>query len=279
MIKIYKPTSPGRRARRILKPDVAKKRPLRKLTKGLNKSVGRNNGRISTRHKQRGAKRLYREIDFLRDNAGISGVVASVEYDPNRGSNVALINYANGDKRYILAPEGLHVGMKVEAGDSVEPTVGNCMALSNIPLGMEIHNLEVNPGAGGILVRGAGNYAQITAKEEKYVNVKLPSGEIKKFHKDCRATIGSLSNAEKRNIKIGKAGINRLKGKRPSVRGVAMSDPKHDHPHAGSYSTSGIGMSSPKTPWGKKARGVKTRKRKNTNYTVVKSRHDAKKRK
>ncbi len=215
---------------------------------------------------------MYRQIDFLRDKFNIPGVVATIEYDPNRGSNIALLNYVDGEKRYILAPEGLQKGTKVFSGENVEISVGNALPMEKIPLGVEIHNIEINPLSGGVLVRGAGNYAQIMAKEGDFVTLKLPSGEVKRLPGRCYATIGVLSNADVRNVRLGKAGRKRNLGWRPHVRGVAMANPAGDHPHAGKYKTSGIGMSAPKSPWGWITRGVKTRKRKRTNYTIVKRR-------
>jgi large subunit ribosomal protein L2 len=218
---------------------------------------------------------MYRLIDFKRDKRGIPAKVATLEDDPNRGPNIALLHYADGEKRYILAPQDLQKGMEVVAGESAELSPGNAMPLKNIPLGMDIHNIELNPGSGGKLVRGAGNSAQIIAKEGKYVNVKLPSGEVKQILGDCYASLGSLSNEDRRHTRAGKAGRKRHLGKRPTVRGVAHSSPR-DHPHGGSYKDTGIGMPSPKTPWGKKTRGVKTRKRKKTDRTIVLNRHKAK---
>ena len=272
MIKTYKPTSEGLRRRKTLVKKVSKGRPLKKLTRGKVGPAGRGNGKVSVRHKQRGAKKLYRTIDFKRNKKDIPGKVADIHDDPNRGCNIALVNYPDGEKRYILAPEDLKIGSSVISGEKAPFDVGNALPLSKIPLSMPIHNIEINPGAGGALVRGAGNTALIVAKEGNYVNVRLPSGEVKKFLGSCYATIGSLSNPDRRNVRLGKAGRKRHLGSRPAVRGVAMNDPKKDHPHAGKYKTSGIGMSSPKTPWGKKARGVRTRKRKRTNRTIVKSR-------
>lgn len=274
MIKTYRPTSEGLRRRKTLVKKVSKDRPLKSLTRGITGHAGRNNGTVSVRHKQRGAKKLYRYIDFKRDKKDILGTVVDIYDDPNRGCNIALINYPDGDKRYILAPETLKKGSQVISGEKVSFDIGNALPLSNIPLSMPIHNIEVNPGAGGSLVRGAGNAALIVAKEGKYVNVRLPSGEVKKFLGECYATIGSLSNPDQRNVRLGKAGRKRHLGSRPAVRGVAMNDPKKDHPHAGKYKTSGVGMKSPKTPWGKRARGVRTRKRTRTNRTIVKSRRN-----
>lgn len=272
MIKTYKPTSEGLRQRKTLIKEVDNVAPLKSKLSVLKASPGKSRGRISSRHKQRGAKKMYRQIDFRRDKYDIEGKVVTIEYDPNRDCNIALINYVDGDKRYIISPVGLEKGMKVISGEEVEVSVGNTMPMSNIPLGTEIHNIEINPKAGGILVRGAGSYAQILAKEGDYVNVKLPSGEVKKIMGRCYATIGVPSNPDKRNINLGKAGRKRHLGWRPHVRGVAMANPAGDHPHAGKYRTSGIGMSSPKSPWGWKTRGVKTRRRKRTNYTIIKRR-------
>jgi large subunit ribosomal protein L2 len=272
MIKSYKPKSEGLRTRKTLVVDVDYVRPQKKLSKGLVGPAGRSRGRISSRHKQRGSKKLYREIDFKRtDKLDIPAKVQTIEYDPNRGPNIALLSYKDGEKRYILAPAGLERGMTVVSSESAELKIGNSLPMKNIPLGMDIHNIEINPGAGGRLCRGAGNSAQIIAKEDKHVNIKLPSGEVKQVSGGCFATLGVLSNEDLRNTQLGKAGRNRYKGNRPHVRGVAMNDPHHDHPHAGKYKTSGVGMH-PKTPWGKKARGVKTRRRNKTNYTIIKSR-------
>jgi large subunit ribosomal protein L2 len=272
MIKVYRPTSEGLRTRKSLVREVDNVNPLKSKTAVLKIAPGRSRGRISSRHKQRGAKKMYRVIDFKRDKFNIPAKVVTIEYDPNRGANIALVSYSDGEKRYILAPEGLKKGMDVISGDKVEITVGNSLPLSEIPLGVEIHNIEVNPKAGGVFVRGAGTYAQIMAKEGDFVNVKMPSGEVKRFMGLCYATIGVLSNSDWRNINLGKAGRKRHLGWRPHVRGVAMANPAGDHPHAGKYKTSGIGMSSPKSPWGWKTRGVKTRKRRRTDYTVVKRR-------
>jgi large subunit ribosomal protein L2 len=271
MIKSYKPTSPGIRARRTLVREVDQVAPEKSLIKVKKGAVGRSHGRISSRHRQVGHKKHYRIVDFKRDKRNIEATVASVEYDPNRGPSIALINYADGEKRYILAPEGLKKGTKVISGENVEPVVGNALPLKNIPLGMAIHNIELNPGQGGQVARGAGNSAQILAKEGKYVNIKLPSGEVKKVLNNCYATVGVLSNADLRNINLGKAGKKRHLGWRPHTRGVAIANPT-DHPHGGSYKDTGIGMPSPKSPWGWKTRGKKTRSRQHTNKFIVKSR-------
>lgn len=271
MIKSYKPTSPGTRFRKTLVVDVDKKKPEKSLLKPLKGAVGRSKGRITTRHRQRGHKKHYRVVDFKRDKRDIPAKVAAIEYDPNRGPNIALLYYADGEKRYILAPENLKKGMTVVSGEEVEYSVGNALPLEKIPLGMPIHNIELSPGKGGQMVRGAGNSAVITAKEGNYVNIRLPSGEVKRVLKSCYATIGALSNADLRNINLGKAGRKRHLGRRPHTRGVAHSSPR-DHPHGGSYKDTGIGMPSPKSPWGWKTRGKKTRRRKYTDKYIVKDR-------
>ncbi|MFC1621947.1 50S ribosomal protein L2 [Patescibacteria group bacterium] len=267
MIKTYRPTSPGIRGRKTLVRDVDKKRPEKSLTRPLKGSVGRSKGRISTRHRQRGTKKFYRIIDFKRDKFDIPGKVAFIEHDPNRGCDIALINYADGEKRYILAPEGLKVGTEIMSGPKSPLSLGNALPIADIPVSTRIHNVELNPGRGGQMARGAGNYATIMAKESPYANIKLPSGEVKKVQLKCYATIGELGNADLRHARAGKAGRRRHLGWRPAVRGVAMGTDAH--PHGGSYSDTGIGMPSPKTPWGKKTRGKKTRKRKNTDKFIV----------
>jgi len=269
MIKQYKPVTPGQRFRKSLSRDLDKGSEIRRLIHPLNGSAGKtNNGRITVRHKSRGAKKFYRVIDFKRDKLGVRGKVVSIEYDPNRGADIALISYLDGEKRYILAPLGLKKGMYVISDEMGEFSAGNSFPLKNIPLGTEIHNVEINPGQGAKIARGAGESTILVAKEGKYAHVKLPSGEIKKILLECRATIGILSNPELRNTSLGKAGRNRHLGVRPAVRGVAHASPRQ-HPHGGSYKDNGIGMPSPKTPWGKLARGVKTRKRRYTDKYVV----------
>jgi large subunit ribosomal protein L2 len=272
MIKTYKPTSYGQRTRKSLVRKVDNVRPLKSKTVSLVGTAGRTHGLVTSRHKQRGSKKLYRIIDFRREKYGIPAKVISIQYDPNRGPNIALIAYKDGEKRYILSPEGLEKGMVISSGIGLEPNVGNTMPLGEIPLGTQVHNVELNPRAGGIMVKGAGSYAILQAKDGNFVNLKLPSGEVKRVRSDCFATIGVLSNTDKRNTRLGKAGRNRYLGNRPHVRGVAMGDPSGDHPHAGKYRTSGIGMPSPKSPWGWKTLGVKTRKRRSTDYTIVKRR-------
>jgi len=262
MIKSYKPTSEGRRTRKTLIRATTKLRPEKSLTTPLKGAAGRNNGRISSRHRQRGHKKFYRVIDFKRNKFDIPAKVAALEYDPNRGPTIALVHYADGEKRYILAPENLHVGQQIVSSKSaVDMVPGNCTSLRNIHLGMQVHNIEINLGAGGQMVRGAGNYGIVMAKEGNYVNIKLPSGDVKKFLQDCLATIGVLSNVDFRNRVLGKAGIARHLGMRPHIRGVAIANPT-DHPHGGSYKDKGVGAPSPKSPWGWKTRGKKTRKRK-----------------
>lgn len=272
MIKSYRPTSEGRRTRKTLVREVTKLRPEKALIKSLKGPAGRNNGKVSSRHRQRGAKKFYRIVDFKREKFDIPATVTALEYDPNRGPTIALLNYADGEKRYILAPEGLQVGQKLMSSkDVIELIPGNCTVLKNIPLSTQVHNIEVNLGAGGQLVRGAGNYGTIMAKEGKYVNIKLPSGEVKKFLEECLATVGVLSNQDFRNRVLGKAGVGRHLGMRPHTRGVAMSNPS-DHPHAGSYKDKGVGMPSPKSPWGWKTKGKKTRSRKIGQKYLVSSR-------
>lgn len=271
MIKTYKPTTPARRSRKALKLKLSTARPLKSLRVSLKGPAGRSNGRVSVRHKERGAKKFYRVIDFKRNKHGITAKVVGLEYDPNRNVSIALLNYADGEKRYIIAPEGLNTGMVIVSGKNVEPSLGNALTLDNIPMGTFVHNIELNPGAGGILARSAGSSAQLMAKDGGYVNLRLPSGEVKRVLGTCMATIGVLGNEQYRNIRLGKAGTNRYKGVRPSVRGVAMANPS-DHPHAGSYRDNGIGMKFPKSPWGWNTRGKKTRRRSHTNHTIVKDR-------
>ena len=261
MIKKYRPTSEGLRTRKTLVRTITKHVPEKSLIQALKGPAGRNKGKISSRHRQRGHKKFYRIIDFKRDKYGIPAVVSALEYDPNRRPTIALLHYVDGEKRYILSPEGLKVGDKVQSSkDILEPLPGNCMSLKNIPLSVQVHSVEINLGAGGKLIRGAGSYGTIIAKEGKYVNIKLPSGEVKKFLQDCMATVGALSNPDFRNRVLGKAGIARHLGVRPHIRGVAIANPT-DHPHGGSYKDKGIGRPSPVSPWGWKTRGKKTMKR------------------
>ncbi len=261
-IKVYKPTTPGMRGRSVVKHSevITKKKPEKSLTVGLKKKGGRNNtGKITVRHRGGGNKRLYRIIDFKRDKIGVPAKVKAIEYDPNRSAYIALLTYADGEKRYILAPLGIKVGDTVVSGDVTEVKPGNSMPLKNIPLGTLIHNIEMIPGKGGILVRAAGASAQILAKEGNYAHIRMPSGEVRMIHLNCRATIGQLGNVDHENVNLGKAGIKRHKGFRPSVRGAAMNPV--DHPHGGGEGKAPVGHPGPMTPWGKPALGYKTRKK------------------
>lgn len=270
-MKRYKPTSSGRRQRADVDSSyLSKERPLRALTKGKRGPVGRSKGQVTIRHREVGEKKLYRQIDFKRDKKEIEGRVESIEYDPNRTANIALIVYPDGEKRYILAPAGLGIGDKVVSGEKVEIKDGNALPLKNIPVGLPIHNIELSPGRGGQLVRSAGAAARITAKEDKYVQVEMPSKEVRKILGECFGTLGQISRTEHGAVKLGKAGRKRHMGIRPTVRGVVMSP--RDHPHGGGVGRSGIGMKSPKSPWGKRTLGKKTRKRKHTDKYIVKDR-------
>ena len=271
-IKQYKPTSPGRRgATGYTFEEITKKKPEKSLTVPLKKKAGRNRqGRITVRHRGGGAKRMLRLIDFKRDNFGVPGKVAAIEYDPNRSARIALIHYADGDKRYILWPVGLKVGDTVMCGPEAEIRPGNALPLGRIPLGTAVHNVELALKRGGQLVRSAGGSAQVMAKEERYVLVRLPSGEIRKILADCLATVGQVGNVEHSQIKLGRAGRARLMGRRPKVRGSAMNP--NDHPHGGGEGKSPIGMPGPKTPWGKPALGYRTRRRKGSDKYIVRRR-------
>ena len=266
------PTSPGRRG--AVLPDFSEltsKETKKSLLQPLKKHSGRNNkGRITVRHRGGGHKRKYRTIDFKRSKIGIEGIVDSIQYDPNRSSNLALIKYKDGDWSYILSPEGLKVGQSVISADKTDISIGNSMPLKNIPSGTEVHNIELNAGQGAKLVRSAGNSAQVLATEGEHTLIRLPSGEMRRIHKECKATIGSLGNQDHKNIKLGKAGKNRHKGKRPTVRGVAMAP--NAHPHGGGEGKSPIGMPGPKTPWGRPALGKKTRKKKPSDKFIIRSR-------
>lgn len=261
-IKSYKPTSAGRRFYTSIDfNEVSKKEPEKSLVVSLKKSAGRNNqGKITVRHRGGGNRVKYRIIDFKRNKDNIPAKVVSIEYDPNRSSFIALLNYADGEKRYILAPRGLNVGDTVMSGENVEIKVGNCLKLKDIPVGTVIHNIEVHPGKGGQLVRSAGNEARLVAKEGKYATIKLPSGEVRMVLLECRATIGQVGNTDHQNVSLGKAGRKRHMGIRPTVRGSVMNPV--DHPHGGGEGKSPVGRPAPLTPWGKKAMGVKTRKNK-----------------
>lgn len=267
-IKTHKPTSPGKRHHVSIHQDyLSDKDPEKSLLAPLKKSGGRNTyGRITSRHKGGGHKRKYRIIDWKRNKVEIPGKVTAIEYDPNRSAHIALITYADGEKNYVLAPSGLAVGDTVMAGPNADIKIGNCLPLINIPLGTIIHNVEMKIGKGAQLVRSAGAAAQLMAKDGNHVLVKLPSGEVRKFHKDCRACIGQVGNSEHGSEKLGKAGRNRWKGRRPSVRGVAMNP--IDHPMGGGEGKSSGGRH-PCTPWGVPTKGFKTRKRKASDRDIV----------
>ncbi len=273
-IKQYKPTSPGRRgASGYSFEEITKKRPEKSLLAPLTKSGGRNNqGRISVRHRGGGHKRRLRLIDFKRDKTGVPGKVAAIEYDPNRSARIALIHYADGEKRYIIWPVGLAVGDTVMAGPKAEIKPGNALPLRNIPSGNIVHNLELHKGHGAQLVRGAGSSAQLMAREGDYVTVRLPSGELRRVHADCMAAIGQVGNVEHDQIKLGRAGRKRRLGRMPKVRGSAMKT--RDHPHGGGEGRAPIGLPGPKTPWGKPTLGYRTRRRKDTNKYIVRRRFD-----
>ena len=270
-IKSYKPTSAGRRFQTCTTfEEITRNEPEKKLLKPIKKSGGRNAlGRVTGRHRGGGHKRRYRIIDFKRNKDGVPARVASIEYDPNRSSNIALLHYEDGEKRYILAPLGLKVGDKLISGEEVEIRTGNAASLKNIPLGTPIHNVEMHIGHGGQIARGAGSHAQLMAKEGKYAFVKLPSGEVRMVSLECKATIGQVGNLEYENQSIGKAGRNRWKGRRPRVRGVAMNPV--DHPHGGGEGKSSGGRH-PVTPWGVPTKGYKTRIKKSSDKLIVKKR-------
>ena len=273
-IKAYKPTSNVRRNMTALtKEEITTSTPEKSLLAPDKKKGGRNNmGQITTRHHGGGHKRKYRVIDFKRNKDGVPGKVATIEYDPNRSANIALINYADGEKRYILAPKGLEVGTVIVSGETTDVKVGNCMEMGNMPEGTIIHNIEMHPGKGGQLARSAGVSAQILGSEEKYVIVRLQSGEVRKFLKKCRATVGAVGNEDHGLVNYGKAGRMRWKGVRPTVRGSVMNP--NDHPHGGGEGKTSIGRKAPLTPWGKKALGVKTRNsKKHSNRLIVRRRN------
>ncbi|MSQ14727.1 MAG: 50S ribosomal protein L2 [Dehalococcoidia bacterium] len=271
-VKLYKPTSPGRRGMSTSTfEEVTKSKPEKSLTAPLRKKAGRNfRGKITVRHRGGGAQRKLRIIDFKRDKVGIPGLVHSVEYDPNRSARIALIHYVDGEKRYMLAPIGVTVGSTIMSGTGAEIRPGNAMPMRSMPTGTIIHNIELKVGKGGQMVRSAGVSAQLMAKEGDYVLVRLPSGEMRRVGGECMATIGQLGNEDHSNIKLGKAGRNRLLGKRPTVRGSAMNP--RDHPHGGGEGKAPIGMPGPKTPWGKPALGYRTRHNKSTDKWIVKRR-------
>jgi len=262
-IKKFKPTSPGRRQMTVSTfEEITTSTPEKSLLAPLNKRAGRNNqGKITVRHQGGGHKRKYRIIDFKRNKDGIPGRVATIEYDPNRSANIALINYADGEKRYIIAPLGLKVGDTIVSGADADIKVGNALPLENIPVGTTIHNIELKPGKGGQLVRAAGSSAQLLGRDGEFVIIRLSSGEIRRIHNNCRATIGQVGNPDHELINIGKAGRSRWLGKRPTVRGSVMNP--NDHPHGGGEGRAPIGRKAPVTPWGKPTLGLKTRKKRN----------------
>ena len=271
-IKVYKPTSPGRRGMTVSTfEEITATTPERSLLQPLTKTGGRNNqGRMTTRHKGGGHKRMYRLIDFKRDKDNIPAKVATIEYDPNRTANIALLNYVDGEKRYIIAPQGLKVGDTVISGTDADIKAGNALPLANIPVGTVVHNVEMRPGCGAQIARSAGSSVQLMAKLDKYATLRLPSGEMRQVPIGCKATIGVVGNADQININLGKAGRNRWLGVRPANRGVVMNP--CDHPHGGGEGRSPVGRN-PVTPWGKPALGVRTRsKKKQSNKLIIRRR-------
>ena len=274
-IRKYNPTTPGLRGMTVSTfEEITTSTPEKSLTVTLKKNAGRNvRGKITVRHRGGGTRAKYRIIDFKRNKDGIPGKVTTIEYDPNRSANIALIVYADGEKRYILAPNKMVVGDVIVSGADADIQVGNALPVKNIPVGTIIHNIELKPGKGGQMVRSAGNGAQLMAKEGAYASVRLPSGEVRKIRMECRATVGEVGNLDHENIKIGKAGRKRHMGIRPTVRGSVMNP--NDHPHGGGEGKTGIGRVSPVTPWGKPALGYKTRKKnKPSNQYIVKRRNE-----
>ena len=270
-IKKFKPTTPTRRYMTVADfNDLSDKEPEKSLLAPLKKTAGRNsNGRVTSRRRGGGHKRRYRIIDFKRDKDGIPAKVASIEYDPNRSAWIALLNYADGEKRYILAPDEVEVGDKLLSGEKADIKPGNSLKLKDIPVGTIVHNVELKPGKGGQIARSAGTTAQLLAKEDRYAHVKMPSTEVRLIALECKATVGQVSNVEHENLVIGKAGRSRWKGKRPSVRGVVMNP--HDHPHGGGEGRSPAGRH-PVTPWGQKTMGMQTRKTKKSDEKIIRSR-------
>ncbi len=275
-VKKYSPITPARRFMTSQDySELSKVEPEKSLLQPNSKNGGRNSyGRITVRHQGGGNRQKYRVIDFKRDKDGIKAKVATIEYDPNRTANIALLNYVDGEKRYILAPVGLKVGDIVESGESADIRSGNALPLANIPVGSLVHNIELKPGKGGQMVRAAGNAAQLMAKEGDYASVRLPSGEVRMVRINCKATIGQIGNIDHENVKIGKAGRKRWMGVRPTVRGVVMNPV--DHPHGGGEGKSPIGRPSPVTPWGKPTLGYKTRKKKNKSDKFIVKRRNQK---
>ena len=271
-IRNYKPTTPGRRKMSsLVNEEITTNVPEKSLVVTIKKNGGRNNqGKITVRHHGGGEKRKYRLIDFKRNKLNVPGSVATIEYDPNRTANIALINYADGEKRYIIAPKGLTVGMTVEAGENADIKVGNALPIMNIPVGTMIHNIELRPGKGGELARSAGSSAQILGREGNYVMIRLSSGEQRKVLGTCMATVGEVGNEDSSLVKVGKAGRSRHMGIRPTVRGSVMNP--NDHPHGGGEGRAPVGRKAPMTPWGKPALGLKTRKKKQSDKFIVRRR-------
>ena len=272
-IRNYKPTTPGRRKMSaLINEEITTSTPEKSLVVTVKKNGGRNNqGKITVRHHGGGEKRKYRIIDFKRNKLNVPGSVASIEYDPNRTANIALINYADGEKRYIIAPKGLTVGMKIESGENADIKVGNALPIMNIPVGTMIHNVELRPGKGGELARSAGSSAQILGREGNYVMIRLSSGEQRKVLGTCFATVGEVGNEDSSLVKVGKAGRSRHMGIRPTVRGSVMNP--NDHPHGGGEGRAPVGRKAPMTPWGKPALGLKTRKKKQSDKFIVRRRN------
>ena len=275
-IRHFNPVTPGQRKKSTLvNEELTKTAPEKSLLKAKNKKSGRNNqGRITVRHQGGGAKQKYRLIDFKRNKQDIEGTVASIEYDPNRSANIALINYVDGEKRYIIAPKGLKVGMKIVSGENVDIKVGNALPIMNIPVGTVIHNIEMRPGKGAQIARSAGQSAQILGREERYVLVRLSSGETRKILGTCMATIGEVGNEDYSLVRLGKAGRTRHIGIRPTVRGSVMNP--NDHPHGGGEGRAPVGRKQPMTPWGKPALGYKTRKNKKSSNKLIVTRRNSK---
>ena len=275
-IRHFNPVTPGQRKKSTLvNEELTKTAPEKSLLKAKNKKSGRNNqGRITVRHQGGGAKQKYRLIDFKRNKHDIEGTVASIEYDPNRSANIALINYIDGEKRYIIAPKGLKVGMKIVSGENVDIKVGNALPIMNIPVGTVIHNIEMRPGKGAQIARSAGQSAQILGREERYVLVRLSSGETRKILGTCMATIGEVGNEDYSLVRLGKAGRTRHMGIRPTVRGSVMNP--NDHPHGGGEGRAPVGRKQPMTPWGKPALGYKTRKNKKSSNKLIVTRRNSK---
>ncbi len=270
-LKVYRPTSPGRRAMvSATFEEITKKKPEKSLLVTLKKKAGRNNqGRITVRHRGGGSRRKLRIIDFKRDKTGVTAEVLAIEYDPNRSAYIALVQYTDGEKRYILAPLGLAVGQSVMSGPDAELKVGNALPIGRIPVGTMIHNIELQPGKGAQIVRSAGSSALVVGREDRYTLVRLPSGEVRRILSVCMATVGQVGNVDHQNVKLGKAGRSRWRGRRPMVRGAVMSP--RDHPHGGGEGRNPRGMN-PKTPWGKPALGRKTRTNKVSNKMIVRRR-------